>query len=243
MMVLFFFLPLQVYADLEANEFGDGFSAFLRDLDALSSRLRSDKPGKGASAAGKGAGSKRQAAGKGSEDDDDDDDDDDGEGDEEKDGDGDGNEGSGVESDDAESDEDDDNDDDDEGVRKKRMPVVAEEARVGTYRPTAGEDIYGRPIDASGSGAVAPRRYVPPALRAKQAVASSAGGASGGSGSAGGLGLGLGIGATGGGTDGPERLEALSRLRRSVTGCLNRLAEQSLEPVANEVRHISHSAS
>ena len=80
------------------------------------------------------------------------------------------------------------------------------------YRPAAGQDIYGRSTD-SGQESAPQQRYVPPALRGKAGRGVSGTGSNNGSSV----------------PESEERTQALLRLKRTVTGQLNRLAEPTVE--------------
>ena len=100
-----------------------------------------------------------------------------------------------------------------EGSEGEEVQAAAER---DTYKPVTGEDIYGRALGAA-SAVPSATKYVPPALRAKQA-ASEAGAARK-------------LAAP----ESAERQELLGRLSRKITGSLNRLAESSLEHTAKEL--------
>jgi hypothetical protein len=186
----------RVYDEMDANEFGDGFGTFLQELDEMSARIRKHKrPPSSAAAISK---QKQQQNIR------------------------EPSEGSSVvaiygdancddsfpsnEEDDWSSSQDgesDGGDDDDDDVKRRGKDVMTADVEVaGTdvYRPTLGQDIYGRstaPVD----GAVVAQKYLPPAARReRQEQQQQQHGATA-------------VVAT----ETAERAEHLSRLRRKVT--------------------------
>eukprot|EP00903_Cladosiphon_okamuranus_P014969 g13855.t1 len=92
----------------------------------------------------------------------------------------------------------------------------SEDFKRHTYQPKPGQDIYGRPIEA-GKGTAAPAAYVPPHLRAAAAAAAAEKEGAGA------------VGKFGGGAKGAE-------VQRVVNGIMNRLSEETLEPVTARLR-------
>jgi len=72
----------------------------------------------------------------------------------------------------AESDGDDDDDDSEAAEKKRKAKELEKDLEKFTYKPSSGEDIYGRIIDPEASKA-ATQKYIPPALRNKQSLATS----------------------------------------------------------------------
>ena len=179
----------KVYEEMDTNEFGEGFGSFLEDLDGLSQRLRKDAKRDKKVVAIYDGGGEDSAENSWSE---------------EESNEEDGSEEGAEDSVDGSEASHDDEDDEEEEVPQ---------STADTYRPTSGEDIYGRPLDSAASKGAAVK-YVPPALR-------------GGAGSA---------------IESTERAEQLQRLNRKVTGCLNRLAEATLEHTAREIAPLFDSA-
>eukprot|EP00752_Nemacystus_decipiens_P010268 g9151.t1 len=106
-------------------------------------------------------------------------------------------------------------DEDDDDYRGKDAEAGEEEEsedfKRHTYQPKPGQDIYGRPI-AAGKGAAAPAAYVPPHLRA----AAEEGGA--------------------GAVDRFGGSAKRAEVQRVVNGIMNRLSEETLEPVTARLR-------
>ncbi len=188
------------YEEIESEEFGEGFGTFLRELNSLSSRVvKGDAQGSRAPSA------KNVVAICGGEESEDND--------------------SGDSSDsgdqqmfsDEDEDEDEDDNDDDDGKKRGLTSVggVEGSSMEHFYRPSRGEDIYGRKTEDRNVGGDSLAKYVPPARREM-------------------------LSASGSGHEAqlPEssaRVEHLQRLRRKVTGALNRLAEGTLEHCARDV--------
>ena len=78
-----------------------------------------------------------------------------------------------------------------------------------TYRPSKGEDIYGNKLDASGDGDAKPSKYIPPHLRTKLVVG-----------------------------DDIEDAEKRQAIRRGLNNALNRLSEDTLVSVAQQLAQL-----
>ena len=79
---------------------------------------------------------------------------------------------------------------------------------VDTYQPSKGEDIYGNRVDADNSGGARPTKYVPPHLRKRQ------------------------------GEDDKNEQERQRLIQRSLNNALNRLSEDTLISVAQQVSQL-----
>lgn len=79
-----------------------------------------------------------------------------------------------------------------------------------TYRPTKGEDIYGKKIDSSGEGTEKPKKYIPPHLRKSQ-------------------------------TDDADNKERLRLIQRALNNSMNKLSEDTLISVAQQVSQLFNS--
>ncbi|CAM9861617.1 unnamed protein product, partial [Phaeothamnion confervicola] len=98
---------------------------------------------------------------------------------------------------------------------------VKHDGRADCYRPAAGEDIYGRVVDPA-MATKAPAKYVPPHLRKAAAVAGAAE---------------KGVAEAGfGGTAAGDA--AAKQLQRAVTGLVNRLSEDTFDPVARALGNL-----
>jgi nucleolar MIF4G domain-containing protein 1 len=83
---------------------------------------------------------------------------------------------------------------------------------VDTYQPSKGEDIYGNQIDSESAGDKKPSKYVPPHLRGKQQISVNE----------------ISV-------NDEEENERRRTISRSLNNCLNRLSEDSLISVAQQV--------
>lgn len=90
--------------------------------------------------------------------------------------------------------------------------VEPDHAIVDTYQPSKGEDIYGNQIDSESSGDKKPSKYVPPHLRGKQQTSVNE----------------ISV-------NDEEEKERRRTISRSLNNCLNRLSEDSLISVAQQV--------
>ena len=102
-----------------------------------------------------------------------------------------------------------------------------------TYRPSAGEDIYGNRRDGDNDSSQKPTKYVPPHLRKKMAQAQSEEGAPASTSNKGGKNNDLDEEKKD--EDDPDRQENLRSIKRSLNNVLNRLSDQMLESVSKSI--------
>mmetsp|Transcript_26908 Transcript_26908/g.73971 ORF Transcript_26908/g.73971 Transcript_26908/m.73971 type:complete len:995 (-) Transcript_26908:1050-4034(-) len=102
---------------------------------------------------------------------------------------------------------DNDNDDDSQDSDREDGKIEPDHDVSDTYRPSTGEDIYGNKIDSEASGDKKASKYVPPHLRKKQDVAAA---------------------------DEKDN-ERRRTILRSLNNCLNRLSEDTLISIAQQI--------
>lgn len=133
--------------------------------------------------------------------------------------------GSGSESN-NESGNSDDSSDEEEGAE-------ADHEAKFTYRPSAGEDIYGNRRDDADDSGLKPTKYVPPHLRKKMAQEQSEEGTPSNTLNKGGKNNDLDEEKKD--EDDPDRQENLRSIKRSLNNVLNRLSDQMLESVSKSI--------
>ena len=96
---------------------------------------------------------------------------------------------------------------DEDGSEKESAPEELDHDISDTYKPSKGEDIYGKKIDSEDQEGLTPTKYVPPHLRRKV-------------------------------TDGIQNEEKLRLIQRGLNNALNRLSEDTLVSVAQQVAQL-----
>lgn len=119
---------------------------------------------------------------------------------------------------DAENDEDNDNpifdNDDDDGDEEIDYQNIPDHNDHDTYKPVAGQDLYGNAIDSDKEKGIQPKKYVPPHLRKQESASSPED------------------------ENDPERQETLKTIQRLLNNNLNRLSEHMLESVSKSIATI-----
>jgi nucleolar MIF4G domain-containing protein 1 len=199
--------------EYEVNEgIGGGFGEFLMDLDDLTSGILGKTKSRKSLYSEK-KNSKEQIKRKAEEEQEDEDENEGGEDNEEDEGamieEG-QEEEDGSEAEEEEEDENDyvDENEDEEETQKDKAPTPF------TYKPIAGEDIYGRVVDPNSQSSSAPSKYVPPGRRNLQNSSSSSSSS-----------------ATVGTLSEKDLL-----LKRKLKGLLNKISEQSKDSILRELK-------